>query len=829
MQFIIMLALILIAELTRPTPKPPKRPGINDFSVTTAEQDRRIPWIIGQPWLPGANLVWYGDLRTGKIQIKQKGLFTSKKVTVGYKYYIGFHLVFGRSSRWGATLLDIVVGTDKVWSGALGDGNGSISKPTIWGGDEAGGGIAGKFTWMPGLANQGQNAYLKSQLGATLPAFRGVFGLSWNQGYHGNSTQLPMWKIRARVLPQGLASGKHNINGEANPAEAQYELLTDSAIGLGLQATDVDVASFVACANTLYNEGMGMSMAWDNAKSVEEMLKEIDRHIDSITYQDPDSGLWRMRLIRNDYNLNTLPIADPSNANLLSFARPTADELVNELKVTYSSEELEGQTIPVQIQDPAAFQSKNRQKISSEIAYPGFTKKDIALKAATRDMRALSYGFARVQLKVSRALNLNPVDRFKLDWPPLGITNMPMIVMEKDIGTLASGEMTITAVQDVFGLGEALYTDTESSGWVSIDRSPAVPTNYRMEFTPYWLNLLDDTVEEPTSAVPMLMVEEPNSSHLGYEIEYSDPTTGGNYVSGDTAQAFTPTAVLAYDYLETAGADTGATLILKDLKTATSVQAATLSEMQNLGAGLVVIDSEILGFTAVTARADGSYAITGVQRGLLDSVIARHLAGAKAWLIYEALGRTQSEVFPFAAGTYAAKIMPVALGGTLDITLAPVISVATNGTSSNARPLYAYPVRNLAVNGVLGFSQPIASADLVLTWKHSNRLTETTIKLHSEVESVRETNAVYRAYLYNDSGTLLASSGDLTAATYTFTNSLVPANGYVQVESFLSVSGASARATAHFSKQLDYAATQDTPMQLLTAEAGAATYWRMTD
>lgn len=829
MQFLIMLTLILIMELTRPVPKPPRRPGINEFSVTTAEQDRRIPWIIGQPWLTGPNLVWYGDLKIGKITQKIKGIFKSKKATVGYEYSIGFHLVFGRSSQWGATLLDIVVGDDPVWSGSLANGNSTINKRSIWGGDDGNGGIAGTFTWMPGLSNQGQNAYLKSKLGGKVPAYRGVFGLSWNRGYHGNSTVMSPWKIRARVLPRGLGSGLHDIAGEANPAEAQYELLTDSSIGLGQLPTDIDIPSFLACAATLHAEGLGMSLAWDSAKSVEDMLKEIDRHVDAVTYLDPVTSLWRMRLIRQDYVLANLPHVNASNSTLLSFSRPTSDELVNELKVVYASEELEGQSVPVQIQDPAAFQAKNRQKVSSEVAYPGFTKKANALHAATRDMRALSYGLARVQLKVNRSLHLlNPVDRFVFDWPELNITNMPMIVMEKEIGTLVSGEITLLAVQDIFGLGTALYTETSSSGWQVPSRTPNAPTSYRMEFSPYWFNLTAEEVQQPTSAVPMLMVEAPDAGHMDYLITYSDPTTAGTMLAAEDPLGFTPTATLVNDYLESAGADAQGTLVLGNLTTLQELSGAALADLQNLGSGLVLVDNEWMGFTGVTANTDGTWTATSVQRGLLDSTIARHLAGAKAWMVFHDIGRTPTDLHPFAAGTYSAKLMPRALGGTLDAGLAPTATITTNGTSSNARPLYPYPVRELSLNGSKVPGQ-IAATDLVVAWKDSNRLTEATIKVHADAASTREATSVTRCYLYSDSGALLSSSGDITAATWTFASGLVPDNGYVQVETYIAASGASQRATLWFSKAVDYAATQDKEAQLLTAEAGSWAYWRLTD
>lgn len=831
MQFIIMLVIMIIMDITRPVPAPPARPGLGDFQVTTAAQDRRIPVFWGQPWLHGPNLVWYGDLRMEKVKKKIKGIFKDKTQVIGYKYFIGWHLVFGYGNG-DVTLLQINAGRDKIWDGNLSKGRGSIDEWGLWGGEEEAGGIAGKFDWEPGGITQGQNSYLVEQLGSRVPAWRTVCALVWRQGYVGTQKTLQQWSIKARRLPQGLQSGHHDIAGEANLAEVQYDILTNKEWGLGLNDNEIDVGTLRANAATLKSEGLGVSLVWDQAKSIEEMLKEVDRHADAVTFQNPITGLWTMKLIRDDYTAADLPRVTPSNATLNSFARPTADELVNEMKVIYASDQFDGRPVPVQVQDEAAYWNRNNQKVSSEVSYPGFTKKNLALLCCTRDLRALSYPYARAQITLNREMfGLMPASRFVLDWEPEGISNMVMIVLEKDIGTLSDGRITVTAVQDIFGVGQALYTETDNSGWVPPSRLPIAPVTYRMDFAPYWVLRSDESVANPESAVPMVLVESPSPTHTGFDMQYTDPSLKGVFVDAPESQEFTPTARLVFDYLETTGIDTSGTLILDNLTAIGSVSGTSLEDLRQTGSGLAIIDSEWIGLGEIVQREDGKYVANRVYRGLLDSTIDRHLAGARIWLVGEGVSRTPTQLSPFASGTYRAKVITRALGGSIDPSLAPILTLTSDGASQNARPLYDYPPRDLAINGLKKPGQ-ITSNSVTVTWKHSNRLLEDQIFLQGDVAPAKPGSTFYRIWLHSDTGAVLAASPEVYSDSYTFGSGDIvggiPKNGYVRVRTYNTV-GQSQPAVLWFGRQVDYVNTQDQAPQRLLDEASPWTFIRMSD
>ena len=67
-------------------------------------------------------------------------------------------------------------------------------------------------------------------------------------------------------------SAKADVGGDMNPAHILREVLTDPDWGMGYPEADVDNASFTAAADTLYSEGMGMSILWDKQQQLSDFL-----------------------------------------------------------------------------------------------------------------------------------------------------------------------------------------------------------------------------------------------------------------------------------------------------------------------------------------------------------------------------------------------------------------------------------------------------------------------------------------------------------------------------------------------------------------------------
>ena len=97
----------------------------------------------------------------------------SKKVTIGYKYFMGLHMGLCRGPV--DAIRRIVVGDKVAWTGEITSNQSvSINRPGLFGGEDQEGGVDGTLQVMMGAPDQPRNASLASMLGGLVSAFRGV-------------------------------------------------------------------------------------------------------------------------------------------------------------------------------------------------------------------------------------------------------------------------------------------------------------------------------------------------------------------------------------------------------------------------------------------------------------------------------------------------------------------------------------------------------------------------------------------------------------------------------------------------------------------------------
>ena len=70
-QLLLLVVSYFVSAALAPKPPKPKPAALEDFDIPVAEQGRPIPVVFGTVTLTGANVLWYGDLRT--TEIKEKG------------------------------------------------------------------------------------------------------------------------------------------------------------------------------------------------------------------------------------------------------------------------------------------------------------------------------------------------------------------------------------------------------------------------------------------------------------------------------------------------------------------------------------------------------------------------------------------------------------------------------------------------------------------------------------------------------------------------------------------------------------------------------------
>lgn len=72
-QFLIGLAISVVAYLIMPKPKAPKPPEAKDLEAPTAEAGRPVPVVFGKVRVKGLNLLWYGNISKRVYEVDAGG------------------------------------------------------------------------------------------------------------------------------------------------------------------------------------------------------------------------------------------------------------------------------------------------------------------------------------------------------------------------------------------------------------------------------------------------------------------------------------------------------------------------------------------------------------------------------------------------------------------------------------------------------------------------------------------------------------------------------------------------------------------------------------
>ena len=762
------IAAIVVGELLRPKPKieNPRPNSLGDFGFPTATEGRTIPAFWGTVKISGPNVVWYGDLRTEAMTKKQKsGLWSSKRVVTGYKYHLGVHHAFGfgQADEFLALILDDknvtlnnkVVTTDLVTF--------DMDQPTLFGKVDQEGGVKGRVSIYMGTYTQGSNAYLEAKIGEELPAYRPIVQAVFEGCYLGNSGRLPKPEFIFRRCPNplALAGGAHNIDGDANPANVIFEVMTNRIWGMGIPASLLDTASFVAVGNTLAAEGMGISMLVDNEQGGENLLSEIVRHIDGVVYNDYSTGKFKIALARDDYDVETLPVVDESVvlSGTFEFSRASWEDTQNTVKIKYLDRSQNYTERVVQHQNLANISVRGGAIEAEDYDYLAFTNATTANKVAARVLQTVSSPLSRINFEANRTVTpwIRPGAVFKMSWDELGIVQVVYRVTEVDYGTIDNPSIRVSAVEDIFSVASVAYATPNPSGWVN----PIQPIS-ALE--------AQDVFEAPYALCgnqrALLSVGARVGQALGYYLE-SDPSGGTSYIRVDEVQGFTSTAVLAAAYPASWAAMDTVGFTVSSVSGFSEVQDPDAEEI-SLGGLLLLIKSEAgeewVSWGAVTENVDGTWTFKNVVRGVLDTVPLSHPAGARVWVVSHGASVSEEANFP-AAGNVKSKLLPFDGRETLPAASAPVVTTLLRSRAS--RP---YPPAKIRFNGAHPTTN--LSGLVSVEWAHRNRLTQQSA-VDQQADSVPpEAGTRYVVRIRTSAGALVVEKASINATTGSFTLAL---------------------------------------------------------
>jgi hypothetical protein len=657
-----------------------------------------------------------------------------------------------------------------ITTGQTDTGEFTINAPDLFGGDKREGGIVGRLMAYFGKADQVLLSGDASIIGGLLPGFRDLVTLFYDGLIATNNPYPKSWRFRVRRTTKGwnnddcwyacqvtipLAGGTIQA---MNPAHIIYEALTNPEWGRGLDPVDIDENSFKVAANTLAEEHFGMCVAWRRAEDVDKFIQVIIDYIMGTVYIDRGSGLWTLRLIRGDYDPDTIPLFTDTSGllDIENDENVTADTAINEVIVNYRSP-IDGKDKTTVVHNLAGFQSHG-SIVSETLDYPYLPTHDLASRVGLRDLRIKGSSLKRLKVRLDRrAWRLTPGSVFRIEAPGRGIGSMILRAGEVNDGTLTDGAITITAVQDVFGMPATAFVAEVETTWTAPDRKP-VPTTVAALLEPshYDVVRVGETLVDDVSHV-ISVARQPNGLQLAYDL-WTKPA-GGTY--GRRANGpYTPCGDLSADV---GPYDTAFTLTNR-----ASFDIGVLPRVLFIENASGIEVCEIL-------TADISTGALTVKRGCVDTIPRAHVSGTRAWLYYNF---TELDPAAYVDGELIdGKMLSRSLLGSYDLGGSPEFSHAID-----LRHVKPYAPGNLQINGTpaLSFTTPLDSAsgdEAVFTWAHRDRITQASVIVGSSEASVGpETGVTYTARVKQLDGTLIRTVTGISAATWTYTDAMILAD-----------------------------------------------------
>lgn len=495
-------------------------------------------------------------------------------------------------------------------------------------------------------------------------------------------------------------------HADMNPAHIIRECLTNQDWGMGYQDADIDEDSFRVAADKLFAERLGISLLWDRQIVLEAFVGEIVKHIDASLYVSRTTGKFVLKLVRGDYDADTLLELDESNiVKVANPNTPTFGELTNSVTVNYW-DATTGKDASLSLQDPALVQMQGAV-IGTTLQYPGFTNVRNAGIVAQRDLRSLSFPLFSCTLYVNRdAKDLNVGDVFKLSWAKWQIAGMVMRVTGLAFGDGKSNQVRVTCVQDIFTTPTVIIQGSDGGEWVDPDQEPTPATNRIAFEVPYYeltqiLGQADIDASLGTNAdlgYVMAAAAQPSS---GYNARLWTNSGAGYEEVG--ALDFAPSCTLVSDIVQM---DT-----VIDVENISNFDLITVGSFCQIGSG-----NEDMELCRVDAVDEVGGTVT-LGRGALDTTPKLHAAGTRIyfWDLYSGYDPTEY----VASDEVDVKITPASGSGVVELIDAPEDTVTLD-----SRAIRPYPPGKLQFD-TEDYPALVPSDSTDVTWAHRDRTQET--------------------------------------------------------------------------------------------------------
>jgi len=703
----------------------------------------------------------------------------AKKQTIGYHYLMTLLLGLCRGPI--NEIREIMVGGKTALGGNLCSPTpGTINVPNLFGGEEKEGGIQGAYRIYMGQPDQvlddaavvvvsgsgpvgaAKLRDLRTIAEDQVSMLRGIVTFHFNGLISSMNPYPKEWAFRVRRTTAGWQGGVPWYQAKAtiwmgdgrimamNPAHILYQLLTDPTWGAGEDPAEINIESFIAAANTLCEEGFGLCMKWERKDDVDKYIKTVLDHIGAALFQDRESGLYTLKLIRGDYDIEDLPLFTP-DSGLMEIVEDDSEavaDAINEVIATGTNPLDKGNDIQVRVQNIAAMQATGG-RVSSPVAYPGIPTAELLLRVAERDLKAASLGLKRFTVKLDRrAWRVYPAMPFRIAHPKRGIGEIVVRVGDiVDQSDMSDGFIQCKVIEDVFSMPVTSFVPPVDSEWEgpSFIALPAteerlLEVSYRDIYVQRGAAEADAFLD--TDALIGQLAAAGNVSNREYDLWSAvDPNPLVQQTTGFfTDYGFLVDALGPYD---------------------------TVMELTGLTAGFdptavigqaILIGDEIVGVVDWDSMT-GEYEIA---RGAADTIPQSHDAGDRAWTIDDDI--TSDGAVYQSGETVNTKVLSRTSSDILGLDEAALQTIDLVGRQ--ARP---YPPADLRIDGDLVLTAGGEHNEPVFTWAHRDRIIQADALLDTQEASVGpEAGTTYTFRIYDLDDNLLGTHDGIVGDTWTY-------------------------------------------------------------
>jgi len=413
------------------------------------------------------------------------------------------------------------------------------------------------------------------------------------------------------------------------------------------------------------------------------------------------------------------------------------------------------------ISDPVAVDVGNYvtqgRVVSKTIKFASFTTNRNAVWAANQQLQKESYPFATLSIVVNRNIfRLQVGDCFKFSHSGYGVSNMICRVLQLSEDSLDSEEITVTAIEDVFGISKARTTHTDrvrhATSRPTYDLSPFI---YQTVIeTPY---VLSDSIKVIPIACRV------DDLDLGFDVHISIDE-GASYIRSSRLLNLRPYGTLVSAYsADTYTIDSIDGFQIDFVDDADLIETVTWADLFSGAENFAYLGEEIISFRTFTPVTSSIYALGDIIRGRFGTERIAHSAGEDFYhLDIYTTSINNPEITTGAERKF--KLVPYNIKYLGEISDATAINLTITGLCKTP-----YRPTNFLAND--GSYAARYSSDVILTWTPRYRGKGAGIGIPGTVLAETDWEGYFEIEVWVG-GSLVRTITAINAVTYTYTSGM---------------------------------------------------------